>query len=183
MIIRESGSALRISIHRESAAGETLAKLFRQPNVTKPFFNAGGGKGGGGGGVTCVTDIIVGNVTTNSYVVPAAIMQEGHSYIFDIQALSVRDYDAINQQRLSYPIASSEVASAAITVAGAATKSAVSTNAKLAGGPKVGVNSAPSRMPIPSLAGSKSRSVLYRLPADALPKVESNQQPTSRASH
>jgi hypothetical protein len=143
----------------------------------------GGGKGGGGGGVTCVTDIVVGNVTTNSYVVPAGIMQEGHSYIFDIQAVSVRDYDAINQQRFSYPIVTSEVASAAITVAGTTTKSAASIDAKRAGGPKVGVNSAPSRMLIPSLTGSKSRSVLYRLPVDALPKVESNQQQKPGASH
>jgi hypothetical protein len=151
--------------------------------ICEPQDAGGGGKGGGGGGATCVTDIIVGNVTTNSYVVPAGILQAGHSYIFDIQALSVRDYDAINQQRLSYPIVSSEVASAAITVAGATTKSAVSADSKRADGPKVGVNSAPSPMPIRSLAGSKSRSVLYRLPADALPRVESNQKPTPGASH
>jgi hypothetical protein len=79
---------------------------------------SGSGGKGGGGGVSCVFNFLVNNITTNSFTVPAGILQAGQTYIFSITAGSVRDYDFVNQQRFSYPIAFSEVTSAAVTVAG-----------------------------------------------------------------
>jgi hypothetical protein len=113
---------------------------------------SGGGKGGKGGGVSCVLSLYVNNVTTNSFVVPAGILQAGHSYIFTITAVSVRDYDAINQQRFSYPVATSQLASAAITVAGS-TKTPTRRRANSTAHLLVGVNSAEHRSIVPDVRG------------------------------
>lgn len=119
--------------------------------------SGGGGKGGGGGGVSCVFTFLVNNITTNSFVVPANVLQPGHTYIFSITAGSVRDYDFVNQQRFSYPIVFSEVTSAAFTVAGpkaalAQTSGTMST---------VTVNAPLHRMLMPS---SKQGAVLFTVP-------------------
>jgi hypothetical protein len=123
---------------------------------------SGGGKGGGGG-VSCVFDFLANNVTTNSFVVPAGILQTGHSYIFNITAGSVRDYDPVNQQRFSYPIAFSQVTSAVMTVPGG--KAAIATSATQTAA-RPAVNSPMHRMIIPSVPSGKHRPVLYITPSD-----------------
>jgi len=138
--------------------------------------NSGGGKGGGG--VTCVTDLYVSSVRTNSYVVPAGALQAGHSYIFNITAVSVRDYDPINQQRFSYPVASSQVASAVITT-GSSQKGSEHSAAKQTASDRAAVNSPLHRTIIPSVQGGKHGSVVYITPSWHHPLV-SQQQPGTR---
>jgi hypothetical protein len=94
-------------------------------------------------------------------VVPAGILQTGHSYIFNVTAGSVRDYDPVNQQRFSYPIAFSQVTSAVMTVPGAKAaivSSATQTTARPA------VNSPMHRMIIPRVPSGKHGPVLYTTP-------------------
>ena len=138
--------------------------------------NSGGGKGGGG--VTCVTDLYVSSVPTNSYVVPAGVLQAGHSYIFNITAVSVRDYDPINQQRFSYPVASSQVASAVITTA-SSQKGSEHPGTKQTVSDRAAVNSPLHRTIIPSVQGGKHGSVVYTTPSWHHPLV-SQQQPGIR---
>jgi hypothetical protein len=123
---------------------------------------AGGGGKGGGGGVACVFDFLANNVTTNSFIVPAGILQTGHSYIFNVTAGSVRDYDPLNQQRFSYPIAFSQVTSAVMTIPGG--KAAIATSATTTARPAV--NSPMHRMIIPSVPSGKHGPVLYITPLD-----------------
>ena len=136
---------------------------------------SGGGKGGkGGGGVTCAEALYVANVDTNSFVVPTGILQPGHSYIVTITAVSVRDYDAINQQRYSYPVATSQVASAALTVDGGK-KIAARPQAKTVA--VVGVNAPKSRAMIPNVLGG-TRSVRFKSPLGYSPDVFQGKQPS-----
>lgn len=119
--------------------------------------------GRGGGSVACVEDLFVTNVTTNSFAVPAGILQPGHSYIFNVNAGSVRDYDPVNQQRFSYPIAFSQVTSAAITVGGANAAVAQSA-AKKTVGARVTMNSPLHRMLIPGATSGAHGPVVYSAP-------------------
>ena len=113
--------------------------------------------------MACVEDLFVSNVTTNSFAVPAGILQPGHPYIFNITAGSIRDYSSINQQRFSYPIAFSQVASAAITVAGSKAGLAKSAVKKRIGS-REAVNSPLHRMLIPSLKNGKHWTTAYDSP-------------------
>ena len=144
---------------------------------------SGGGKGGkgGGGGATCVASLYVNNVNANSFVVPAGILQVGHSYIFTITAVSVRDYDAVNQQRFSYPVATSQVASAAITVAGPS-KMPVRQPAKSSILQVAGVNTAQHRSVIPTTRGGTRSAMRLRAPSGRAPKFIENQQPVTTSA-
>ena len=127
----------------------------------------GGGGKGGGGGLTCNFTFLVNNITTNSFVMPAGILQSGQTYIFSITAGSIRDYDFINQQRFSYPIVFSEVTSAAMTVAGpkAALSKAAATTATV-----VSVNTPMHHAMLPS---NKQGSVLFTVPyGDQTPPIQ-----------
>jgi len=131
--------------------------------ICEPQNSAGGGKGGGGG-VSCVFDFLVNNVLGNSLVIPAGVLQPGHSYIFNVTAGSVRDYDPENQQRFSYPIAFSQVTSAAMTVPGGKAGIAqFATRANVAARPAV--NSPLHRMIIPAVGGVKPGPVTYTVPS------------------
>jgi hypothetical protein len=137
--------------------------------------DSSGGKGGGGG-VACVEDLFVNNVTANSFVVPAGILQPGHSYIFNIAAGSVRDYDPINQQRFSYPIVFSQVSSAAITV-GTSKAGLGQSVAKKTVSAREAVNSPLHRMLIPTLPSGKHGSAAYSAPSWHYPAML-QQQPS-----
>jgi hypothetical protein len=112
--------------------------------------------------------------------VPAGALQAGHSYIFNITAVSVRDYDPINQQRFSYPVASSQVTSAVIT-AGALQKGSVQSAARHTLRDQAAVNSPLHRTIIPSVQGGQHGSVVYITPSWHHPLV-SQQQPGTRKS-
>lgn len=133
--------------------------------------NSGGGKGGGG--VACVFDFLVNNVLANSLVVPAGILQPGHSYIFNVIAGSVRDYDSVNQQRFSYPVAFSQVTSAAMTVPGAKAEIAQSAQTNVVARPAV--NSPLHRMILPSISHDQNGPVLYTTPAGHDPATHIHQ--------
>ena len=114
--------------------------------------------------MACVQDLFVSNITTNSFVVPAGILQPGHPYIFNITAGSIRDYSFINQQRFSYPIAFSQVASAAIAVANSKAGLAQSAAKKPAGN-RVVVNSPIHRMLLPTIQNGKHQVAAYPAPS------------------
>lgn len=143
--------------------------------ICEPQSAGGKGGKGGGGGVTCVLSLYVSNVDTNSFVVPTGILQAGHSYIVTLTAVSQRDYDPINEQRFSYPVATSQLASAAITVAGS-TKNSAHSQANKTAHPIVGVNTAQSRTVLPTVRGS-AHSMRFRSPAGYAPGFVEKQQP------
>ena len=142
--------------------------------ICEPQSSGGGGKGGGG--VACNFVSFVDNYPANSFVVPAGLLQAGHSYIFDITAVSERDLDLTNPHRFSYPIVTSEVVSAAITVAGA-TKAATQSTAVQTTEDRARVNSAPQRSIFAKVLRGKHKLVMYSWPLGTNPAVL-HQQPS-----
>ncbi|HET9406069.1 MAG TPA: Ig-like domain-containing protein [Candidatus Sulfotelmatobacter sp.] len=131
--------------------------------ICEPQVSSGGK--GGGGGVACVFDLLVNNITSNSFMVPAGVLQPGHSYIFNITAGSMRDYDPNNQQRFSFPIAFSQVTSAAITVGGGGKAVVAQSSARKATVHRLAVNSPPHRDILSTLLGHKHGSALSGTPS------------------
>jgi hypothetical protein len=120
--------------------------------------------GRGGGSISCVPALDVSYIQTTSYAVPAGILQAGHSYIFTVSALSLRDYDPTSPQRFSYPIASSQVSSAAITVGGSASSARRSPAQKTTGG-RAGVNSPPRPTMLPAIKNGNHKTLMYSEPS------------------
>jgi hypothetical protein len=132
-----------------------------------------GGKGGGS--ISCVPTLDVSYIQTTSYAVPAGILQAGHSYIFSVSALSLRDYGATNPQRFSYPIASSQVSSAAITVGGSASSARRSPGQNRTG-ERAGVNSPPRPTMLPAIKKGNHKTILHTEPSWHRPAAFEQQQ-------
>jgi hypothetical protein len=131
--------------------------------------------GRGGGSISCVPSLDVSYIQTTSYAVPAGILQAGHSYVFSVSALSLRDYDPTNPQRFSYPIASSQISSAAITVGGSASSARQSPAQKTTGG-RAGVNSPPRPTMLPAIKKGSHKTILYTEPSWHHPAAFEQQQ-------
>jgi hypothetical protein len=132
----------------------------RLPDNCEPQVSGGRG----GGSISCVPDLDVSYIQTTSYAVPAGILQAGHSYIFSVSALSLRDYDPTNPQRFSYPIASSQVSSAAITVGGSALNRRRPPAKETTGG-RAGVNSPPRPTVLPAIQNGNHKTIMYSEPS------------------